>query len=72
MARRPQPRGRVLVVSSNAGTPFADIGATGVRWWLQVYLPADRTLAEPLLDRAVEAGAEAIVLTVDTPVVATK
>jgi 4-hydroxymandelate oxidase len=43
-----------------------------VRWWLQAYLPEDRTLAEPLLARAVDAGAEAVVLTVDTPVVGTK
>jgi 4-hydroxymandelate oxidase len=61
-----------MAVSSNAGTPFADIGATGVRWWLQIYLPQDRLLAAPLLDRAVEAGATAVVLTVDTPVVGTK
>ena len=67
-----RPPGSVMVVSSNAGTPFADIGATGVRWWLQAYLPADRTLAEPMLDRAVAAGAEAVVLTVDTPVVSTR
>ena len=60
----------LMVVSSNAGTTFAEIGATGVGWWLQLYLPADRTLAEPLLDRAVAAGARAVVLTVDTPVVA--
>ncbi len=72
VARATAAVGGVLVVSSNAGTPFADIGATGVRWWLQVYLPADRTLAVPLLDRAVAAGASAVVLTVDTPVVATK
>ena len=36
-----------MVVSSNAGTPFADIGATGVRWWLQAYLPQDRELRRP-------------------------
>ncbi len=72
MARATAAAGTVMVVSSNAGTPFADIGATGVRWWLQAYLPADRTLAEPMLRRAVDAGAEAVVLTVDTPVVATK
>ncbi|WP_139980664.1 alpha-hydroxy acid oxidase [Nocardioides litoris] len=64
--------GGLLVVSSNAGTPFADIGATGVRWWVQSYLPADRALALPLLARAVDAGAEAVVLTLDTPVVGTK
>lgn len=72
MARAVAAADGVLVVSSNAGTAFADIGATGVRWWVQCYLPADRTLAEPLLRRAVDAGADAVVLTVDTPVVGTK
>lgn len=64
--------GAPLVVSSNAGTTFADIGATGVHWWLQAYLPQDRGLALPMLRRAVDAGARAVVLTVDTPVVAVK
>jgi 4-hydroxymandelate oxidase len=72
MAQACAAAGSVLVVSSNAGTRFAEIGATGVRWWLQAYLPADRTLAEPMLERAVAAGAQAVVLTVDTPVVGTK
>ncbi|GAA1166615.1 alpha-hydroxy acid oxidase [Nocardioides aquiterrae] len=72
MAHATADAGGVLVVSSNAGTSFADIGATGVHWWLQAYLPADRTLAEPMLERAVAAGARAVVLTVDTPVVGTK
>lgn len=72
MARAAADAGTVLVVSSNAGTPFAEIAATGAHWWLQIYLPADRTLAEPLLERAVAAGAGAVVLTVDTPVVGTK
>lgn len=70
-ARATAAAGAVMVVSSNAGSAFADISATGVTWWLQVYLPSDRTLAGPLLDRAVAAGASAVVLTVDTPVVAT-
>jgi 4-hydroxymandelate oxidase len=72
MARATAAAGGVMVVSSNAGTAFSDIGATGVRWWLQAYLPEDRRLAEPLLARAVEAGASAVVLTADTPVVGTK
>jgi 4-hydroxymandelate oxidase len=72
MCRGVAEAGSLLVVSSNAGTRFADIGRTGVRWWLQAYLPADRSLAEGLLASAVEAGAEAVVLTVDTPVVGTK
>lgn len=72
MARAAADAGTVMVVSSNAGTPFSEIAETGAHWWLQVYLPADRTLAEPLLERAVAAGAGAVVLTVDTPVVGTK
>ncbi len=72
MARAVAAAGSTMVVSSNSGTPFAEIGATGVHWWLQVYLPEDRTLAEPFLERAVAAGASAVVLTVDTPVVGTK
>ncbi|GAB6986324.1 alpha-hydroxy acid oxidase [Nocardioides pyridinolyticus] len=72
MARATAEAGGVLVVSSNSGTSFDRIGETGVQWWLQVYLPADRTLAEPLLEAAVAGGARAVVLTVDTPVVGTK
>lgn len=72
MARAVAGTGTVYAVSSNAGTRFAEIDATGCRWWLQLYLPQDRELATPLLDRAVLAGAEAVVLTLDTPVVGTK
>jgi 4-hydroxymandelate oxidase len=72
VARAAAAEGSLMVVSSNAGTRFADIGATGVAWWVQCYLPQDRTLAEPLLGRASEAGARAVVLTADTPVVGTK
>lgn len=61
-----------VVVSSNATASFEEIGATGADWWLQAYLPQERALAEPLLESAVQAGARAVVLTVDTPVVGTK
>lgn len=72
MARACATAGSLLVVSSNAGTRFEEIGATGVEWWLQAYLPSNRSLAVPLLERAAAAGARAVVLTVDTPVVGTK
>ena len=72
VARACAAAGVPLVVSSNAGTSFEEIGRTEAPWWVQAYLPADRTLAVPLLERAVEAGARAVVLTVDTPVVGTK
>lgn len=57
----------LMVVSSNAGTTFDVIAATGVAWWLQAYVTADRRLLAPVLERAVNLGARAIVLTVDTP-----
>ncbi len=71
-ARACAAAGVPMVVSSNATAPFSAISATGVDWWLQAYLTEDRGLSVPLLDAAVAAGATAVVLTVDTPVVATK
>jgi 4-hydroxymandelate oxidase len=61
-----------MVVSSNAGSTFEDVAATGVPWWLQMYVTSERALTEPVVARAVEAGARALVLTADTPVVGTK
>jgi 4-hydroxymandelate oxidase len=64
--------GSLMVVSSNAGSTFEDIAATGVTWWVQVYVTADRPTCAPLLERAVAAGAGGVVLTADTPVVGAK
>ena len=72
MAQGALDAGSLLVVSSNAGTPFTDIGAVGAPWWLQIYVTSDRSDTAPVVERAVEAGARALVLTADTPVVATK
>lgn len=71
MARGAAQAGALHVVSSNAGTRFADLDAQGP-WWLQVYLPPDRPAVAPVLAAAAEAGASALVLTVDTPVPGTK
>lgn len=64
--------GALMVVSSNAGSPFEQIAATGVSWWLQMYVTSDRTRTTDVVQRAVDAGAAAVVLTADTPVVARK
>ncbi|HEU4515063.1 MAG TPA: alpha-hydroxy acid oxidase [Nocardioidaceae bacterium] len=72
MARAAAAGDTLMVLSSNAGTTFDEVAGTGVAWWLQMYVPSDRLVSKPLLDRAVEAGASAIVLTADTPVVGTK
>lgn len=72
MARAAAAMDVPLVVSSNAGSTFADIGATGACWWLQVYLAQERDESVPLLRQAVEGGASAVVLTVDTPILGTR
>jgi 4-hydroxymandelate oxidase len=72
MAAAAARAGVPMVLSSNAGSTFADIGATGAHWWLQVYVAAERRETEPLLEAAVQAGAEALVLTADTPLPGTR
>ena len=72
MARGAAEAGSLLVLSSNAGSTFEVVAETGVDWWLQMYVTAERPAGKPVLERAVAAGAKAIVLTADTPVVATK
>ena len=42
MARGVSAAKSVLGVSSNAGTTFAELGATGVPWWLQIYVVRNR------------------------------
>jgi 4-hydroxymandelate oxidase len=66
MAEGVAEAGCLHVVSSNSGTRFADLGATGP-WWLQAYLPPERDLFRPVVETAVAAGARAVALTVDTP-----
>jgi 4-hydroxymandelate oxidase len=62
----------LMCVSSNAGQAFADIAAECGPWWVQAYVLQDRGLTRAMLERAVAAGAQAVVVTADTPVVAAK
>jgi 4-hydroxymandelate oxidase len=55
------------VLASTEGPPGA-----GGTWWFQVYLMRDRELTAGLVRRAAAAGAQALVLTADTPVVGRK
>jgi 4-hydroxymandelate oxidase len=71
-ARAAAAAGSLMEVSTNSGSAFAEIGATGAPWWLQVYVLRDRGLTRSILERAVQAGATALVLTVDTPIVGRK
>jgi 4-hydroxymandelate oxidase len=71
-ARGVAAAGSLMQVSNNAGMTFEQIGATGVRWWLQLYVLRDRGLTKAMLQRARDAGASAVVLTADTPIVGRK
>jgi 4-hydroxymandelate oxidase len=71
-ARSTAACGSLMELSTNSGWSFADIAATGSPWWLQLYVMRDRGLATTLVEAAKQAGASAVVLTVDTPVVGRK
>jgi len=68
--------GALMVVSSRSSRRIEDIGRAaadaGGAWWFQVYILRDRDLTARLAGRAVAAGARALVLTGDTPVVGRK
>lgn len=72
VARAAARTGSLLGVSTHAGVPFAGIGSTGAPWWLQVYVMTDRGLTAALVERAVAAGARALILTVDLPTLDTR
>ncbi len=58
----------ILVISSLASQPLPDISQTGADWWFQLYWQDDRRRTLRLLRKAEQAGAQAIVFTVDAPV----
>ncbi len=64
--------GSLLGVSTHTALPFDRIGSAGAPWWLQVYVMKDRGLTAALVQRAVDAGARALVLTVDLPTLGTR
>lgn len=66
-ARGAAATGATFCLSTFATTSPRDLQAAvpGLHWWFQLYWFTDRDLNWALVDKAVEAGAEAILLTVD-------
>ncbi|HEV2088931.1 MAG TPA: alpha-hydroxy acid oxidase [Cryptosporangiaceae bacterium] len=64
--------GALFCLSARSGMRMEKIAATGVRWWMQVYVLRDRDVTEAYVRRAAAAGAGALVLTADTPVLGRK
>ncbi|MGF1645767.1 MAG: alpha-hydroxy acid oxidase, partial [Kineosporiaceae bacterium] len=67
--------GTLLVLSMRASRRLEDVaaalGPTGP-WWQQIYVLRDRGVSDEVARRAADAGARALVLTVDAPYVARK
>jgi 4-hydroxymandelate oxidase len=62
--------GATMVVSTMATTSVEEIAAAATRpLWFQLYVQPDRAFTRDLVQRAEAAGCQALVVTVDTPVV---
>jgi 4-hydroxymandelate oxidase len=70
MARAAQATGAIMCLSTLANTGPAELAAAvpGAFRWFQLYVFADRGVSRELMDRAAEHGYEALVVTVDLPV----
>jgi 4-hydroxymandelate oxidase len=61
--------GTLMIVSTSTTTPIEDLTAIpNARVWFQLYPFTDREATVAMIDRAVAAGARAVVVTVDVPV----
>lgn len=70
LARAAARRRIPFVISTSSSVRMEEIAAAakGARLWFQVYIYKDRDLVRSLIDRAAGCGIEALVLTVDAPV----
>lgn len=69
-ARAAEKLGTTMIVSTLATASVAEIRKNSkANLWFQLYVLKDRGITRELLERAVEAGCKAIVVTVDAPVI---
>jgi 4-hydroxymandelate oxidase len=68
VARACAARGVTMSLSTVGSATIEDVAAAGARTWFQLYLLRDRERNVELLDRAAAAGCEAIILTMDAPI----
>lgn len=64
--------GSLLVLSMRASRPLEQIADAAGPWWQQMYVLGDRGISDEVARRAADAGATALVVTVDVPFVAHK
>jgi isopentenyl diphosphate isomerase/L-lactate dehydrogenase-like FMN-dependent dehydrogenase len=68
MARAAAAAGTIMCLSTLSTSTLEDVAATGARRWFQLYVMSDAGVTGALVDHARETGFEALVVTVDTPV----
>ena len=67
-ARAARAAGTIYIMSTAATIPIEAVAPAAGPWWFQLYVYVDRGLTRDLVARAAAAGATALVVTVDTPV----
>jgi isopentenyl diphosphate isomerase/L-lactate dehydrogenase-like FMN-dependent dehydrogenase len=68
MARAAASIGTAMCLSTMSTSSAADVAATGVTRWFQLYVFTDEGITRELVRQAVDTGFTVLVLTVDTPV----
>jgi 4-hydroxymandelate oxidase len=59
--------GTIYTMSTASTVPMEECAEEGAPWWFQLYVFKDRDVTRDLVERAVAAGASALVVTVDVP-----
>ncbi|MCB9792855.1 MAG: alpha-hydroxy-acid oxidizing protein [Alphaproteobacteria bacterium] len=71
-ARAAAEAGALMILSTMSNHPVEQVCAQGARVWFQLYVYRDREATRALVQRAEAAGCEALVFTVDAPVLGTR
>jgi 4-hydroxymandelate oxidase len=66
-ARAAKAAGTIYTMSTAATIAIEEVAPEAGPWWFQLYVFQDRELTRDLVERAVAAGASALVVTIDTP-----
>ena len=72
MARAAAAAGLPMVLSGASLIPLEAVRREGPTAWYQLYVPGDAARIEPVIDRALAAGYDTIVVTADVPVAANR
>jgi L-lactate dehydrogenase (cytochrome) len=72
MARAAAAAGVPMVLSAASLIPLEAVRREGTTAWYQLYVPGDAGRIEPVIDRALAAGYDTIVVTADVPVAANR